>query len=85
MRTFVLILIGLALMALVMRLCKPAQRFAGALWFSGLWLLATLWNLRTGMSHGYSLLEELPFQAAMFAVPALAAVWIAWRTREQRI
>lgn len=83
MRTLILILIGLAVVAAAMWLTKPAKRFAVALWFSGLWLLATLWNLRTGMSHGYSLQEELPFQAAMFAVPAVAAWWIAWRTRRR--
>lgn len=81
MRTIILILIGLAVVATAMWLSKPSKRFAVALWFSGLWLLATLWNLLTGMAHGYSLQEELPFQAAMFGVPAVAAWCIAWRTR----
>ena len=47
----------------------------------GLLLVAVLWNLRTGMSHGYSLQEELPIQAAIYAVP-VAAAW--WSARTQR-
>lgn len=80
MRTIVLILIGLALAALAAWLAKPARRVVAAWLFTGTWLLVTLWNLRTGMSHGYSLQEELPIQAAIFAVPVIAA-WVLARRR----
>ena len=80
MRTIVLILIGLALAGLAMWLGKPARRVAAAWLFTGAWLLVTSWNLYTGMSHGYSLQEELPIQALIFAVPVIAA-WLLARRR----
>lgn len=80
MRTIVLILIGLALAGLAMWLGKSARRI-GTVWlFTGAWLLVTSWNLYTGMSHGYSLQEELPIQAVIFAVPVIAA-WALARKR----
>lgn len=81
MRTIIIIIIGLAVMGLAMWFTNPHRRFATALLFTGLWLLVTLWNLYTGMSHGYSLREEFPFQATIFAVPVLAAWWLACETR----
>lgn len=80
MRTIVLILIGLALAGLAMWLGKPARRTGTAWFFTGAWLLVTSWNLYTGMSHGYSLQEELPIQAMIFAVPVIAA-WVLARRR----
>jgi hypothetical protein len=80
MRTIVLILIGLALAGLAMWLSKPARRIGTAWLFTGAWLLVTSWNLYTGMSHGYSLQEELPIQSAVFAVPVIA-VWAMARRR----
>jgi hypothetical protein len=80
MRTIVLILIGLALVGLAMWLSKPVRRIGTAWLFTGAWLLATAWNLYTGMSHGYSLLEELPIQAVIFAVPVITA-WVLARRR----
>ena len=81
MRTLVLIVIGLVFMALAMWLTKPARRTTTAWLFSVGWLLATLWNLYTGMSHGYSLQEELPIQAAIFAIPVIGAWVLAWKGR----
>jgi hypothetical protein len=80
MRTIVLILIGLALAGLATWLSKPARRVGAAWLFTGAWLLVTSWNLYTGMSHGYSLQEELPIQAVIFAVPVIAA-WVLARRR----
>ena len=80
MRTMVLILIGLALAGLAMWLSKPARRIGTAWLFTVAWLLVTSWNLYTGMSHGYSLQEELPIQSAIFAVPVIAA-WLLARRR----
>ena len=80
MRTTVLILIGLALAGLAMWLGKPARRIGTAWLFTGAWLMVTSWNLYTGMSHGYSLQEELPIQATIFAVPVIVA-WVLARRR----
>lgn len=80
MRTAILLLIGLAALGLFLGLAKPARRRAAALAFVVLWLLVIGWNLSLGLSHGYSLREELPIQAVLFGVPALAAWWFARRT-----
>lgn len=80
MRTAILLLIGLAVLGLFLGLAKPARRRAAALAFVVLWLLVIGWNLSLGLSHGYSLREELPIQAVLFGVPALAAWWFARRT-----
>jgi hypothetical protein len=40
-----------------------------------------LWNLRTGMSHGYSLQEELPIQSVIFVIPVIGAWLLAWKGR----
>lgn len=80
MRTMILILAGLALAGLAMWSSKADKRVRTAWLFSGAWLLVTSWNLYTGMSHGYSLQEELPIQAAIFAVPVIAA-WLLARRR----
>lgn len=80
MRTAILLLIGLAVLGLFLGLAKPARRRAAALAFVVLWLLVIGWNLSLGLSHGYSLREELPIQAALFGIPALAAWWFARRT-----
>lgn len=81
MRTLVILLIGLALLAIALKLVKPAKRRAMAWGFCGLWLLATLANLAAGLSHGYSLQEELPIHLLLFGVPALAAGWFSRNPR----
>ena len=81
MRTLIFIVTGLVFMALAMWLTKPAKRIATAWLFTAVWLLATLWNLRTGMSHGYSLQEELSIQAVIFAIPVVGAWILAWKSR----
>ncbi|PZQ27832.1 MAG: hypothetical protein DI562_12735 [Stenotrophomonas acidaminiphila] len=82
MRTLIFIAIGLLLMGIAMRLASPHRRRAVMGVFSVGWLLAVLWNLRTGMSHGYSLQEELPIQAGIYLVPVAAGWWWAWKTRQ---
>lgn len=81
MRTLALIVMGLVVLALAMWLTKPAKRVTTAWWFSAAWLLVTLWNLDTGMSHGYTLQEELPLQIAIFVIPVLGAWMVAWKGR----
>ncbi|WP_225591792.1 MULTISPECIES: hypothetical protein [unclassified Stenotrophomonas] len=50
-----------------------------AVLFAAAWLAVVGWNLRTGLSHGYTLREELPIQAAIYLVPLALAVWLAWK------
>lgn len=77
MRTLIFILIGLVVATLVIRLAKPGKRRLVAWMFCGFWLLAALGNLSVGLSHGYSLQEELPIHLLLFGVPALAAWWLS--------
>jgi hypothetical protein len=78
MRTLVLILIGLVMLALMTGLSRPARRPLVALVFIGVWLLACAVNLAIGLSHGYSLAEELGIHLVLFGVPA-AAAWLVRR------
>lgn len=81
MRTLVIILIGLVVGLAALRLAAPSRRMLVAWLFAAAWLLACAFNLRTGLSHGYSLQEELPIHAVLFGVPVLAAMYYAWRSR----
>ena len=85
MRTLILILAGLLLMAFAMWLSKPVKRNTTAWLFTAIWLVVTIWNLITGMSHGYSFKEELPIQCMIFAIPVLGAWLLAWKSRPRRI
>lgn len=78
MRTLIIILIGLALLALLLFVSKPGKRSQAALAFIGVWLVASGVNLGIGLSHGYSLAEELTVHAALFGIPAVVALF-AWR------
>lgn len=77
MRTLIIILIGLALLALLLFVSKPGKRSQAALAFIGVWLVASGVNLGIGLSHGYSLAEELAVHAALFGIPAVVAL-LAW-------
>jgi hypothetical protein len=46
---------------------------AGARAFVLPWLVAALVNLYLGTTHGYSVVQELPFFLVVFGVPALVA------------
>lgn len=81
MRTLILIMVGLLLLATTLKVAKPEKRRAVAWVFGGVWLLATLANLALGLSHGYTLQEELPIHLVLFGVPAVAAWWFSRRTR----
>lgn len=80
MRTLIFIVAGLLVVGIAMWLARPDKRRTIATVFSLGWLAAVLWNLRTGMSHGYSLQEELPIQAVIYFVPVATAWWWAWKT-----
>lgn len=77
MRTLVLLVIGLVLVAVFLRLAGPERRRLAALIFVMAWLTVIGWNFSLGLSHGYSLVEELPIQALLFGVPAFAAWWFS--------
>lgn len=82
MRTLIIILVGLAVVAATLRFTPATHRVLAAGVFTAVWLVVTIMNLRTGLSHGYSLAEELPIHAVLFGVPVVAAwVWIGWSGR----
>lgn len=78
MRTLAFILIGLLLLGVALALSRPAWRSRLALGFIAVWLAVSAINLVVGLSHGYSLAEELLVHLFLFGIPALAAAW-AWR------
>lgn len=75
MRTVIIILLGLAATAITLWLAPSAQRKIAALLFTIAWLAVTLLNLRTGLSHGYTLAEELPIHLVLFGVPVIT-FWV---------
>ncbi|MEC7119646.1 MAG: hypothetical protein VXW65_07075 [Pseudomonadota bacterium] len=83
MRTLIIIICGMlcvGLLAGVSRLLRDSLNPPWLLYGSiGVWLLFSLWNLRVGMSHGYTLLQELPFLLLNFGVPVLFALWLHTR------
>lgn len=82
MRTAIIILIGLALAAIVLRFTPADHRMLAGVAFTLAWLIAAGLNLRGGLSHGYTLAEELPIHAVLFGVPVAAAwAWIWWAGR----
>ena len=80
MRTLILLAIGLALAALVPRLPPGRPRRIAVAGFALLWLAVVGWNLATGLSHGYTLAEELPIQLLILAPPVALAAWLGRRT-----
>ncbi|WCE03925.1 hypothetical protein [Pseudoxanthomonas sp. JBR18] len=84
MRTLILILAGLLIAVGAVFRMPPHYRRHGAVAFTVLWLLAVGWNLRTGLSHGYSLGEEAPLQLLIFALPVALAWILAIRLRRPR-
>lgn len=84
MRTLILIVIGVVLAWLTTHLTPPARRMLAASAFTLGWLLVVGWNLRTGLSHGYSLREELPIQSLIFLLPTVLAWWLALRATAGR-
>lgn len=75
MRTLLIVGCGLVAVALVLWVTPGPRRMLVAAIFSFGWLLVTLWNLRIGLSHGYSLREEVPIHLVLYGVP-VAAAWL---------
>jgi hypothetical protein len=85
MRSLVIVLAGFVVLAvclLIGRLLGGASKKAlakAALVFIVVWLALTALNMWIGVTQaGYSVAEELPIFALLFAIPAVAAV-ILWR------
>ena len=81
MRTLIFIAVGLVLAALLIRLTPAAHRTVAAAVFTLAWLGVSVWNLRTGMSHCYTLAQELPIHIALFGLPAAMAWGLWWWSR----
>jgi len=85
MRTAIIIAAGLIAAALFLfagRLLGrgPETIALGAKIFIPLWLLAAAINLWIGVAKaGYTVMEELPIFALIFALPAAAAAYVWWK------
>lgn len=77
MRTLIIVVAGLMLAVLILRLTPAPQRTLAAVAFSALWFVAAAWNLRVGLSHGYTFAQELPIHVVLYGVPT-AAAWALW-------
>ena len=82
MRTLYFLAAGLILAAIVTWAIKPANHRKASILFVIAWAGVTAWNWATGMSHGYSFMEELPIQMVIFAVPVLG-LWLLSRLRSR--
>ena len=86
MRTVMFLAAGLLLMGAALILGKlfsnyiPGAARGSAVAFIVVWLAFAALNMGIGVAKaGYSLAEELPIFAVIFAVPAVAAWLIQWR------
>lgn len=77
MRTLIFVVAGLILAGLLLRLTPVSYRLLAALTFTLAWLGVSFWNLRLGLSHGYTLAQELPIHLVLFGVP-VALAWALW-------
>lgn len=81
MRTVIFIVAGLILAVVLLRGVPVPYRTWAAGLFTVAWFGVSAWNLRTGLSHGYTLAEELPIHVALFGIPAVAAWGVWWWLR----
>jgi len=77
MRTVIFIVVGLVVAAALLRWIPVPYRTWAAGLFTAAWFGVSAWNLRTGLSHGYTLAEELPIHVALFGIP-VAMAWGVW-------
>lgn len=75
-------LVALAVFVVIAVLLKKSPA-AGARFFILAWLVASLVNLYLGVTHGHTVIGELPFLAIVFGVPAAAAWYVSRRFRAQ--
>lgn len=76
-RTLIFIAVGLVSAMVVLGTAPAEYRLWATAAFTLAWLGVSAWNLRVGLSHGYTLAQELPIHAVLFGVPVLAA-WVMW-------
>ncbi|MFA7506444.1 MAG: hypothetical protein WCZ28_17225 [Burkholderiaceae bacterium] len=81
MRTLILIAVGLVLALASLRIAPAAWRNRAAISFTLAWLGVCAWNLATGLSHGYTLAQELPIHVFLYGVP-VALAWTLARRRK---
>lgn len=78
MRTLILLACGVLFALLLLLPVRARGRgWRLAVFLLG-WLLVVAWNLSTGLSHGYTLQEELPIQLLIYLLPTGLALWL-WR------
>lgn len=82
MRTLIFIVVGLALACVALYFAPPPHRLLAASAFSVVWLIVAAFNLRIGLTHGYTLAQELPIHLLLWGVP-VAGAWIGlwWHGR----
>lgn len=88
MRTVVIIVIGLVLLAVWLLVARSVangrpETVRTAVWaFTAVWFVAAAINLWIGVSQaGYSILEELPVFLVIFGIPAALALFAGRRLR----
>jgi hypothetical protein len=81
MHTIMVVLGGFLLLVICLLVGRLMKTMAiAALIFIPIWFGAALINLWIGVSRaGYSVAEELPIFLAVFAIPAVVAVFIWWK------
>jgi uncharacterized membrane protein YwaF len=81
MHTVMVVLGGFLLLGICLLAGRLTKTMAvAALIFIPIWLGAALINMWIGVSRaGYSVAEELPVFLAVFAIPAVAALFIWWK------
>ncbi len=86
MRTAIIIGAGLILLAIFVLIGRfvgaqaEASMARAALYFLPVWLIAAAANMWMGVvKAGYSVAEEAPIFAVIFAVPAAVALFVWWR------
>ena len=82
MHTLKVIAVGFALLAACLLVGRSVGGLAlGAKIFLPLWLVGAAINMWIGVSKaGYSIADEAPVFALVFAVPATVAALVWWRT-----
>lgn len=85
MRTLIIIIGGLVLLGLFMLAGRvvggdSAALVRAAAYFVPVWFVLAAINMWIGVSRaGYSVAEEAPIFAVIFAVPTLAAAFLWWK------
>lgn len=75
MRTLIIIILGLLISTIILWLTPVQNRIVIGIIFSIIWLILILWNLRIGMSHGYTFAQELPIHLILFLLP-VTVYWL---------